>query len=230
MTGDNSDGTSRSTSLTSGAYSRRHASPSRPRDSAVRSQDRIEERDTPTVEGVGDGRRREHPFHAAGGEVERSEERRGDRRRVDRRAEVMDEARQGQLGGSGAAAGRFGGLVDPDGNARPGQGRSQRRGRSVRPRRRRPRGRRSPTDPRTCGSASASNPARHPAAGGGRGPHHQVDRCAVAQVSDVPPLALADRRTRLSSRRWGRSSRGIGRARSGSPPRTGCCIRLPPSM
>src|SRR6266508_364422 len=39
-------------------------------------------------------------------------------------------------------------------------------------------------------SAPAANPARDPAAWGGRGPHHRVEGGAAAQVADVAPLPL----------------------------------------
>ena len=78
------------------------------------------------------------------------EERRGDGQRQDRRAHVVAEAGERQLGGPRPAAGRRGGLVDTD--RAPGTGQRDRRGQAVRARPRR-RSRRGPSC-RPSGSSS----------------------------------------------------------------------------
>ena len=68
---------------------------------------------------------------AARGEVDRAEERRGERQRQDRRAHVVAEPGERQLHGPGPATGLVGGLVDAD--RAPGTGQRDRRGQAVRP-------------------------------------------------------------------------------------------------
>ncbi len=62
------------------------------------------------------------PFETVRGQVERLEERGGDTGRVGRGALVMQEARERELGRTGAAADRVGGLEDRDLDARLGKG------------------------------------------------------------------------------------------------------------
>ena len=83
------------------------------------------------VERMGDRGVRVDELDAAGGEVDRPEERRGERQRQDRRADVVAEPGEGQLRGPRPAAGLGRGLVDAD--RAPGTGQGDRGGEAVRP-------------------------------------------------------------------------------------------------
>ncbi len=91
-----------------------------------------EQRGAPVVERVRESRRRLDPLDAVLLERHRAQERRGDGERMDRRADVVDEARQRQLGRPAAAAERFLGLQHP--HRQPGPGEMDCRGEAVRPR------------------------------------------------------------------------------------------------
>ena len=91
----------------------------------------FEDRRSATVEGVGDRCVRVDELDAAGGQVDRRKERRGDRERQDRGAHVVAEPGEGQLRGPGPAAGCLGALVDTD--RAPGAGQGDGRGQAVRP-------------------------------------------------------------------------------------------------
>ena len=71
-----------------------------------RRQRPLEDRRPAAVERVGDRRVGMDHLHAAGGEVHRRKERRGERQGQDRRAHVVAEAGERQLGGPGPATGR----------------------------------------------------------------------------------------------------------------------------
>ncbi len=210
-TGRRSSEASFSPSRTSGPNSRRQARPSAPpRPAAVAGHGPLEDHGPAAVERVGDRRVGVDQLDAAGREVDRPEERRGEGQRQDRRADVVAEPGQRQLGGPGPAAGRVGGLVDAD--RAPGTGQGDRRGQAVGPGAdddgidclgpalRRP-------GPLT--GAGASPPVGELADGRGERAARRADRGAVPDVPPVPPLALpvdADAH-RLDDRR-GRTHRG----------------------
>ncbi len=85
----------------------------------------------PVVERVRERRGRLDPLDAVLRERQRAKERRRDPERVDRRADVVDEARQRQLGRPRASANRVGGLEDAYSDTGPRQ--HDRRGEPVRP-------------------------------------------------------------------------------------------------
>ena len=90
---------------TSGAISRRHASPSPPSPAAVSSSERCSSAD-PCVERVGQGDLRVHPPHAVLRQRQVAQRRRTEAHRQHRRAHVVAEAGLGQLGGPAAATRR----------------------------------------------------------------------------------------------------------------------------
>ena len=136
-TGRRSSRPSFPTSRTSGPNSRRHARPSAPpRPAAVAAHRSLEDDRAAAVERVGE--RRVRVDRARRPRAARSivgEERRGERQRQDRRAHVVAEPGERQLGGPRPAAGRRRGLVDTD--RAPGTGQGDRRGQAVRARPRR---------------------------------------------------------------------------------------------
>ena len=105
-----------------------------PRRCAARSRSRTTLR--PGAERMRDGRLRVHPLQPVTGQVQRPEERRGEAQRVDGGADVVDEARQRQLGGARPAADRVAPPRRRGRTGRPARGRWRRRARSGPPRRR----------------------------------------------------------------------------------------------
>ena len=91
----------------------------------------LEHRRRPVVERVGERRVRVDRLEPVRGERERAQERRRERERMDRRAGVVDEAREGQLGRAAAAADRVRRLEHRD--RAPGAGEGDRRRQAVRP-------------------------------------------------------------------------------------------------
>ena len=130
-TGPRSSGASRSISAEIRPNVRRQARPSGAQAGGRRLDRAMHDPGPSAIERVGDRHVRMDERHAAGRQVDRAEERRGERRRVDRRARVVPVAGERQLGGPEASAGRVGRLVDDDGPA--GTGERDRRGQPVRP-------------------------------------------------------------------------------------------------
>ena len=131
-TGWRTSGPSFAASRTSGPNSRRQARPSAPPRPVRGGRDGpLEDGRPAAVERVGDRRVRVDELDAARREVDRGEERRGDRQRQDRRADVVAEPGEGQLGGPRPATGRRRGLVDAD--RAPGTGQGDGGGQAVRP-------------------------------------------------------------------------------------------------
>ena len=124
-----SSGSARSTS---GAISRRYRPASSPSPAAVSSTDRKSSAAVPSSNGMGERRRRVHPLDAVALERHRAHERRRGRERVDRRADVVDETGQRQLGRAAAAADRL--LTLEHADRKPGAGKDDRRAEPIRPR------------------------------------------------------------------------------------------------
>ena len=91
----------------------------------------LEQRRRPVVEGMRERGRRLDPLDAARSEWDRPEERRHQRERVDRRADVVDEAGERELSRARAAADRLPRLEHAHRDA--GTGQRDRRGQAVRP-------------------------------------------------------------------------------------------------
>ena len=118
------------------------------------------------------------------GQRQRAQERRGERVRVDRRADVMDEAGEGQLGRARPSPDRVGGLEHLDRAARAGE--HDRRGQPVRA---------GADDDGVRQTAASPRAPGHPSCTGSSGWPKSARRCATSTTGG------AGRRTRPACRR-----------------------------